>query len=101
MSKLLEDIVMLTDAEIESKTLALIAATVPVRFKKVTMTAATNLRKDLGIDSLGLAALMFRFEEVFGVDLNKTDTDMSKIKTVGDALDVSYIVLRPKKEDRV
>jgi acyl carrier protein len=44
------------------------------------------LHGDLGIESLQLALLMFRFEDEFGIDLVAAGVDIGVIRTVGDVL---------------
>lgn len=77
--------------EFDHKILALISEAVPGRFRKVKITEETRLQGDLGLDSLGLAALVFRLEEVFGIDLGGVDLglNLSRMRTVGDAINAS------------
>ena len=49
-----------------------------------------SLVDDLGADSLDTVELVIAFEEVFGLDI--PDTDVTRIKTVQDAVD--YIRMR-------
>ena len=49
-----------------------------------TVTAETDLRNDLGINSIELADLVFACEEEFGVEFK--DEDFNKIATVGDVI---------------
>jgi acyl carrier protein len=79
------------DAKFEDKILQLIAQAVPSKFRKARITKDMFLRKDLGIDSLGMVALVFRIEELFGVDLSELGASVSlnQLRTVGDAIDVS------------
>src|SRR5689334_15679614 len=50
------------------------------------LRAETLLHADLGIESLQLALLMFRFEDEFGIDLAAAGIDIGVIQTVGDVL---------------
>jgi acyl carrier protein len=61
-----------------------------------TINRDTSLRRDLGLDSIRLVALVVRFEETLGVDISKAgDIDFTKIQTVGDAIDVGQrLVIR-------
>ena len=83
------------DVEFEEKILSLIAQAVPAKFRKAKITRDMSLRKDLGIDSLGLMALVFRIEESFGIDLSELGANVSinQLRTVGDAIDVSREVV--------
>lgn len=48
------------------------------------ITPQLSLRDDLGIDSLGLATLMFRVEEVFGITLETSHLDPERFVMVQD-----------------
>lgn len=76
--------------ELAAKIIALIAEAVPRRHRKAGVRLDMQLQRDLGFDSLGLAALLFRLEAAFGIDLSAIDlgTQMSAIRTVGDAIEV-------------
>lgn len=82
--------------DFDERILALIAEGIPGKFKKVPLTKQTRLQSDLGLDSLGLAALVFRLEEEFGIDLTGLDlgANMGQMRTVGDAIDVSREIVR-------
>jgi acyl carrier protein len=60
---------MTAESDLESKIVALVRETLPAQFKKAAITPDTRLQRDLGIDSLGIAALLFRLEGEFGLDL--------------------------------
>ncbi len=83
------------DEKFEEKVLSLIAEGVPARFKKPRITAEMRLQRDLGVDSIGILALLFRFEQAFGIDLARIDLAVSvgQMKTVGDALKISRAVI--------
>jgi acyl carrier protein len=54
----------------------------------------SNLRNDLGIDSLGAAELLFEIEEEFGADIGTPDA--RSLVTVRDAVDaISRGLQRP------
>jgi acyl carrier protein len=78
------------DAKFDEKVLALIAEAVPGKFKKTHITPETNLQKELGLDSLGMLSLVFRFEELYGIDIAQmgVDVNIAKLKTVADLLNV-------------
>jgi acyl carrier protein len=48
------------------------------------------LQKELGLDSLGMLSLVFRFEELYGIDIAQmgVDVNIAKLKTVADLLNV-------------
>jgi acyl carrier protein len=76
------------DAKFDETILKLIAEGVQGKFKKAVITPETNLQKDLGLDSIGMLALVFRFEESFGIDIEQlgVDVNVAKLKTVSDLL---------------
>jgi acyl carrier protein len=86
---------MTLDPKFDEKVIALIAQAVPRRLRKAAITPEMSLHKDLGIDSLGIAALLFRLEEAFGVALEDAaaQVDLGKLRTVRDAVDLSRHVV--------
>lgn len=83
---------MIDKKEFEHKVLSLIAEAVPAKFKKLAVTPEMRLQRDLGLDSIGMLALMFRFEQTFGLDLGTVDigANLGQMRTVADALTLSY-----------
>jgi acyl carrier protein len=83
------------DAKFDERIMALIAEAVPGKFKKTKITRETSLQKELGLDSLGMLSLIFRFEELFGIDIAQMgiDLNIAKIKTVGDILAVARDII--------
>lgn len=53
-------------------------------FCESDLTDQTQLREDLGVDSLRMVELIVFIEESYGIELNDADLDMSKFNTVGD-----------------
>lgn len=84
-----------TNAEFDDKILSLIAEAVPGKFRKVKITKETRLQGELGLDSLGLAALLFRLEEIFAIDLGGLDVgiNLSGMRTVNDAINTSHEIV--------
>jgi len=84
-----------TDVQFEAKVLSLIADAVPRKFKKTMITKETYLQKELGLDSIGILAMVFRFEEAFKIDLGRIDfqIDMGQLRTVNDAINLSREIL--------
>ena len=66
---------MNADPGFERAVVAHIREVVPGRFKKAVITPDMRLQRDLGLDSLGIASLLFRLEGEFGLDL-MGDPDM-------------------------
>ncbi len=77
-------------ANFEERVLKVITQAVPASYKKVKVTPESNLARDLGLDSLAVAMLVFKFEEEFGVDIDglEDDIDMSSLRTVKDVLKI-------------
>jgi acyl carrier protein len=76
------------DARFDEKIMALIAGAVPGKFKKTKITHETHLQKELGLDSIGVLALVFTLEESFEVDIAEmgVQIDIAKLKTVNDII---------------
>jgi acyl carrier protein len=76
------------DAQFDEQIMGLIASGVAGKFKKVKITRATSLQKELGLDSIGMLSLVFRFEELFGIDIAQLgiDINVAKLKTVDDLI---------------
>ncbi|NMO18466.1 acyl carrier protein [Pyxidicoccus fallax] len=92
---------MEADAKFDEKVLALIAEAIPGPLRKTRITPELMLRNDLGIDSLGIAALVFRLEEAFGIEIGDQalDLNVSQMRTVADALNASrQIVSRARAQ---
>lgn len=83
------------DEKIDEKIMTIVAAAVPGKFKKTRITRETHLQKELGLDSIGVLAMVFRFEEVFGIDIAEMDVDIdiAKLKTVGDVINAGRQIL--------
>lgn len=77
-------------ANFEERVLKVITQAVPASYKKVKVTPESNLARDLGLDSLAVAMLVFKFEEEFGVEIDglEDDIDMSSLRTVKDVLKI-------------
>jgi acyl carrier protein len=84
-----------TDGQFETKVLSLIVETVPRKFKKTVITGQTHLQKELGLDSIAILAMVFRFEEVFKIDLGRINfqVNMGELRTVNDALKMSKEIM--------
>jgi acyl carrier protein len=80
---------------LEETVISLIASGVPGKFKKTIITRETQLQKELGLDSLGILALVFRFEEMFTLDLSKmkVEINVAKLRTVSDVVKAAENIL--------
>lgn len=79
----------------EERVIKVISQAVPASYKKVKITPESNLARDLGLDSLAVAMLVFKFEEEFGVEIDgiEDDLDMSSLRTVKDVLTIGREIL--------
>lgn len=86
---------MQSEQSVDEQIISLIASGLPGKFKKVPIERGTSLQKDLGLDSIGMLALVFRFEELFGVDIAQMgiDINVAKLKTVDDLLTAGHEIL--------
>jgi acyl carrier protein len=81
--------------DLEETVISLIASGVPGKFKRTVITRETQLQKELGLDSLGILALVFRFEEMFTLDLSKMkiEINVAKLRTVSDVVKAAENIL--------
>lgn len=87
---------MESDEKLDEKILSLIAEAVPKKYKKAGITKDQRLLADLGIDSLGIAALVFRLEEMYGISLDEATlgSGLSQMRTVGDAIEMGRKLIK-------
>ena len=74
-------------ADLEEKVKEIIAKELGVEREKLTNDA--SFMEDLGADSLDTVELVMEFEKEFNIDI--PDEDAEKLRTVGDALDLSQV----------
>ena len=87
---------MESDAKFEGQIMALIAQAVPARHRKAIITREMLLHRDLGIDSLGMVALIFHLEKTFGIDVSQlaSGIDVHRLRTVQDLIDLGQKLLQ-------
>jgi acyl carrier protein len=87
------------DEKFDEKILSIIAEAVPKKYKRAGITKDMRLLEDLGIDSLGVTALVFRLEEMYGISVDDIDfgAGLSRMRTVGDAIDMSRNLIKQAK----
>lgn len=80
----------------ESRIEELVLEAVPPRRRPAKLSREMRLHHDLGIDSLGTVALVFRLEQAFGIDLLEfaQDIDIRRLRTVQDLIDVSRQIMQ-------
>lgn len=77
-------------SRIADGTIAIVAELVPVKFKKTKIGRDMRLQRDLGLDSLAIASLMFRLEAEFGLDLGSVGdlgARVGGLRSIGDLID--------------
>jgi acyl carrier protein len=86
---------MQPDAAFDEQIISLIASGIAGKFKKVKISRETNLQKELGLDSIGMLALVFRFEELFGIDIAQMgiEINVAKLKTVADLINAGRDIM--------
>ncbi len=86
---------MEVDAELDRKIIGIVSEGGGGKFQKTKITPETHLHKELGLDSIGILALVFRFEESFNIDIAQLglEIDVAKLKTVGDIVNASRNIL--------
>lgn len=91
------------DAAFDEQIINLIASNIAGKFKKVKICKETSLQKELGLDSIGMLALVFRFEELFGVDIAQTgsEVNVAKLKTVDDLINAGRDILSKAQVSQV
>lgn len=80
---------------VEERILKVISNAVPAAYKKAKIRPDSVLQRDLGLDSLAVAFLVFKFEEEFGIELDglEEEVDMAGLRTVSDILRVGKEVV--------
>jgi acyl carrier protein len=80
-----------TNQDVQDAVFSLVRSVVPTEKRRpAALTRDLHLRRDLGLDSLRLVALVVQFEERLGINLGKAgDIDFARIQTIGDVIDVA------------
>ena len=91
------------DAAFDEQIISLIASNIAGKFKKVKLCRQTSLQKELGLDSIGMLALVFRFEELFGIDIAQMgiEINITKLKTVDDLINAARDILSKAQASQV
>ena len=65
-----------------------------------SITLASELRDDLGLDSLQMVNLLIALEEIFDIELEETDIDPASLLTVEDVISLAkkYTQANEEKE---
>jgi acyl carrier protein len=91
------------DAAFDEQIISLIASGIAGKFKKVKISRETNLQKELGLDSIGMLALVFRFEEILGIDIAEMgiEINVAKLKTVADLINAGRDIMNKAQASQV
>jgi len=83
------------DAKFEKQIIKLLAQGVPARNRQ-KIHKELHLHSDLGIDSLGMIALMFRLQQTFGLELTDvaSEIDVHLLHTVNDVIALSWRLVK-------
>jgi acyl carrier protein len=84
------------EAGFEEQVKGLLVSGLAGKFKKVRIARETALQAELGLDSIGVLALVFRFEELFEIDIAQLgiDIDVGKLRTVNDLIEAGREILK-------
>jgi acyl carrier protein len=83
--------------DIDVRLLEAIGDAMPMHRKEIRIHPEMRLHADLGLDSLGLLALLFRLQEVFALKFDDDpDIDVGAMRTVDDLLRVARELLAPE-----
>jgi acyl carrier protein len=80
---------MTAESDLERAVIAATREVVAAEFRKTAITPETRLQRDLGLDSLAIASLLFRLEEAFSLDLfgdPDLSTKMGDLRSVADLI---------------
>ena len=94
---------MQPDAAFDEQIISLIASGIAGKFKKVKISRETDLQKELGLDSIGMLALVFRFEEIFGIDIAEMgiEINVAKLKTVADLINAGRDIMNKAQASQI
>lgn len=82
-----------SNTDIDTRIIYLLREVIPWQFSKKEIRPEMSLQSDLGIDSLGRAAFVFRVEEEFKIKISELAGTIGDIRTVKDVLEVSRQLL--------
>jgi acyl carrier protein len=68
----------------EERLFSIIRESMPQATRDVPFGLESRLTEDLGLNSLGIVSIIFRFEEEFGIDVLSLGTGMSELRVVAD-----------------
>ncbi|HLG88038.1 MAG TPA: acyl carrier protein [Alphaproteobacteria bacterium] len=91
---------MKTEADLERAVIATMREILPAEFRKAAITPEMRLQRDLGLDSLGIASLLFRLEEEFGLDLFSDPELSAKMGDLRSVADLAALAFSLRRQSR-
>ncbi len=81
--------------DVEQHVLALIAEALPKKFARKKIEPSLSLQRDLGLDSIVVASLVFKLETIFKIDISTIELPpaATRVRTVADVLSVSRSIV--------
>lgn len=83
---------------LEAKLHELLSSCVPDRQAPTAILPEMNLRRDLGLDSVGLVLLLLKFEQEFGVEMPNSALARGRMTSVGELIQAVMEVLQERSE---
>jgi acyl carrier protein len=80
--------------ELETKFYNLLASCIPDRRASKSIRPEMTLRRDLGLDSVQLVMLLFKFEQEFGVEMPNSALPKGAMTSVGELMQAGMEVLQ-------
>lgn len=84
----------------EARILRLLREVMPWQLAKKEIRPEMTLQSDLGIDSMGRAAFVFRIEEEFNLSFEDFADKVGDVRTVQDVLNLAGEILARAHEER-
>lgn len=84
--------------ELETRLYDLLASCVPDRRVSKSIRPEMTLRRDLGLDSVQLVLLMFKFEQEFGVEMPNSALPKGAMTSVGELIQAGMEVLQDQSQ---
>jgi acyl carrier protein len=86
----------MNERELEAKLYELLASCVNARKAQASIRPEMILRRDLGLDSVQLLMLMFKFEQEFGVEMPGSALAKGAMASVGELIDIGMEAVRSR-----
>jgi len=84
------------DNELEARLYKLLASCVPDRKALSALRPEMILRRDLGLDSVQLLMLLFKFEQEFGVEMPNSALAKGAMASVGELIQTGVEAVRSR-----